>query len=314
VIDADFKDSDLKAFLKYFHVVHTGADPMRVLIDGGPKPGLSPDSGETSLDVETLSGIAPGLDLYVYEFPSFDNSRYIIDAYEQVVVDDKVGPVNSSFGGCELPGSPFSRMSEALALQGAALGITFHASTGDRGAFTCPSSVSVSAPASSPHFVAVGGTSLYENAFSGSVIEELAWPGSGGGVSSIFAEPAYQSKVTTAILGGRNIPDVSFDADPSTGASWYVGGQFIGPVGGTSLSSPIFGAGLALINAVNGSRAGFVNPILYKAFLAESNLPASERPFRDITFGSNGYYAAGPGYDDVTGIGAVLFANAPSSL
>ena len=46
-----------------------------------------------------------------------------------------------------------------IAKQGAAKGITFAASSGDDGAFQC-GGLGVSAPASSPHFVAVGGTSI----------------------------------------------------------------------------------------------------------------------------------------------------------
>jgi kumamolisin len=313
VIDADYLDSDLKTFLKYFGIARTGPRTTRVLVDGGPPPGITPDSGETSLDVETIVGIAPAVTLYVYEFPSFSDDQFILDAYERVVTDDQVGPVNSSFGGCEQPDSSLSQMADAIALQGSALGITFHASSGDGGAYAC-SSVGVSAPASNPHFVAVGGTSLYLNPTSEKLEHEFAWSGSGGGVSTIFPEPKYQSKITTAIKSGRNVPDVAFDADPSTGSSWYVGGAFVGPVGGTSLASPIFGAGLALANSLNGSHTGFVNPAIYKLFLTEGNSSGGKVLFRDITDGSNGFYSAGPGYDDVTGLGALNFTNTSSTL
>ena len=41
VIDADFLNSDLSKFLKYFNVKRTGPATVRVLVDGGPPPGLT---------------------------------------------------------------------------------------------------------------------------------------------------------------------------------------------------------------------------------------------------------------------------------
>ncbi|MGH8165197.1 MAG: hypothetical protein ACREP1_12770, partial [Rhodanobacteraceae bacterium] len=153
-------------------------------------------------------------------------------------------------------------MSDQFALQGAALGITFHASTGDGGAFSCPS-VGVSAPASDPHFAAIGGTSLYIDPSTLKVQREFAWSGSGGGVSDIFPEQPYEKGIAHMIASGRNIPDVAFDADPATGESFFYAGAFQGPIGGTSLASPIFGGGLTLANQLGHSQAGFINPTLY---------------------------------------------------
>ena len=84
MIDADFVDSDLSGFLADFNVVRTGPATNRIKIDGGPPGGDgSPDSLETSLDVETIVSNAPGTALSVYEFPSFNNLQYITDAYTQ---------------------------------------------------------------------------------------------------------------------------------------------------------------------------------------------------------------------------------------
>lgn len=311
VIDADFLDSDLAAYLNYFGVYRSGPPTVRVPIDGGPPPGLgSPDSVETTLDVETIASLAPGTSLYVYEFPDFTNTQYIIDAYEQVVIDGFAGTVNSSFGGCEFTDGGLGQASNEIALQGAALGITFHASTGDSGSgqFGC-ASTSVSSPASAPYFTAVGGTSLYLDPTSGAFQREFAWSGGGGGVSSLFGLPSYQRGVAGVLPYGRNLPDVSFDADPSTGTSFYYGGGFVGPIGGTSLSSPIFGAVQTLENQLAGTQAGFVNPSLYKTFKKYGYKANGQPVFRDITSGSNGFYSAKPGYDQTTGIGAEIVGN-----
>lgn len=320
VIDADFLDSDLAAYLNYFGVFRSGPPTVRVPIDGGPPPGLgSPDSVETTLDVETIVSIAPGTSLYVYEFPDFSNPQTILDAYEQVVIDDFVGTANSSFGGCETQfgqDGGFAQMSNQIALQGAALGITFHASTGDSGnqTFGCRTT-SVSSPASDPYFSAIGGTSLYLNPSSAAVEHEYGWGGqgnfgaTGGGVSVIFPLPAYQHNIPNIIGSGRNIPDVSFDADPATGESFYYSGNFVGPIGGTSLSSPIFGAAQTITNQLRGSEGGFVNPALYSAYRKYGYTHSGATIFRDITVGNNGFYPAKRGYDQMTGIGAEIVNN-----
>ena len=309
VIDADFLDTDLAAYLNYFGVHRSGPPTTRVLIDGGPPPGLgSFDSVETTLDVETIVSLAPATSLYVYEFPDFTNDQYIIDAYEQVVSDGFAGTVNSSFGGCEFSDLNLAQSSNQIALQGSALGITFHASTGDSGSATC-GSTSVSSPASAPYFTAIGGTSLYLDPSSGVVRREFGWSGSGGGVSGVFKEPSYQKGIANVIPSGRNLPDVSFDADPGTGESFYYAGLFQGPIGGTSLSSPIFGAAQTLLNNLAGSQAGFVDPAIYKTFKKYGYSAAGKPIFRDITVGRNGFYGALPGYDQVTGIGPEIVTN-----
>ncbi len=107
------------------------------------------------------------------------------------------------------------------------------------------------------------------------------------------------------------MPDLAFDADPGTGMAWYFLGGWNGPIGGTSLSSPIFGAGLTIAEQLANVHAGFINPYLYGAYSSFGYGPVRGVPlFRDITMGSNGYYFAKPGYDQVTGIGALLFGNA----
>src|SRR4029077_10591311 len=133
--DADFLDSDLSAFLAYFHRSRTGPPTTRVLVDGGPAPGNGPDSIETALDVEQIVSIAPATALYVYEvtYDEPTNANFI-DIFNQVVSDNKVDTLNSSYGYCETAihkGYPESL--NTVAKQGNALGITFRSSAGDTG-------------------------------------------------------------------------------------------------------------------------------------------------------------------------------------
>jgi subtilase family serine protease len=321
VIDADFLDSDLASFLSYFKVTRTGPATVRVPIDGGPPKGDgSGDSVETTLDVETIVSNAPGTGLYVYEFPNFDNDSYITDAYNKVVSDNLVDTANSSFGGCETDQVSDAKAWNKIAEQGASKGITFHASSGDAGADVCGNGQDgVSAPASGTYFAAIGGTSLKVTA-QGAWVSEVTWNSdggaSGGGVSKVFKLPTWQKTVPGIINTGRNLPDVSFDADPNTGAAFYYGGTWDNaddPLGGTSLSSPLFGAAVTEVDQFVGARAGLEARILY-ADLASKGYVSSGGVvyFHDITSGCNDIggakgYCAVKGYDQATGIGSAVW-------
>jgi subtilase family serine protease len=105
--------------------------------------------------------------------------------------------------------------------------------------------------------------------------------GGGGGTSYSYPEPSYQVDVVPAALAERNSaithvpnrvePDISMDADPTTGM--LVGETQVFPngtyydeyrIGGTSLSSPLFAGEMALADQAAGGSLGFVNPLLYK--------------------------------------------------
>ncbi len=306
-----FSTAICKAFLNHFHVVRTGPKTVRIPINGGPPPGLIyPDSGETTLDVETIVSNAPGVALYVYEMDSLAFTS-TIDAYNQVNSDDLVGVVNSSFGGCEdfTDPSNFPALANHLALQGSALGIVYDASSGDSGSNECGFDFStpqgVSSPASGTHFVAVGGTTLFPH-LDGSYSREVGWWGSGGGVSDIFPMPAYQTGVKNMVPKWRNLPDVAFDADPNSGTSLFISGGWFGPIGGTSLAAPIFTALVAELDQYGHCRIGNIHPALYRNYkLYGYTLPAGAAIYHDAIGQFNGFYLTTPGYDNVTGIGSI---------
>ena len=191
-------------------------------------------------------------------------------------------------------------------------GVTFVASAGDNG-------VGVPQyPAFSPNVVAVGGTALQYNVEASSYGGESGWGayanggsaffGSGGGISQFEAEPAYQTGVQST--GFRTTPDVSFDADPTTGVWIADTYNFTGDnpwvvVGGTSLSAP---AWAGLVGLVNQGRVAAGNATLNSAGPTEAqtalyNVPVGD--YHDVTTGSNGY-SAGVGYDLTTGLGTPL--------
>ena len=96
------------------------------------------------------------------------------------------------------------------------------------------------------------------------------------------------------------MPDVALAADPNTGALVVFDGQETG-IGGTSWSAPVWAGFCALINdsraKANKAPLAYVNPRLYQI---RSTNPSC---FRDIVSGTNGAFSAGPGHDQVTGLG-----------
>ena len=123
----------------------------------------------------------------------------------------------------------------------------------------------------------------------------------GGGVSTVFALPTWQANSNvpppSTSAGGRGVPDVAGDADPTTGYNIRVDGQ-TSVIGGTSAVAPLWAGLLAVANQQLGTKVGFIQPAIYaaKAVLA----------FNDITQGNNGAFSAGPGWDACTGLGSPI--------
>ncbi|MDQ2872249.1 MAG: S53 family serine peptidase [Candidatus Eremiobacteraeota bacterium] len=300
-IDTPIVQSDVNAYLSASGVKQTGT-VTNVAVDGGGNASSS-DYVETALDVETISGLAPGANIRVYNFPDL-SSQSIEDGYNQTVSDGIASVVNSSFGGCETGDTSFTSATNSIAQQAAAKGITFAASSGDSGSDECSTGNNppgVSSPSSDPYFVSVGAVNFTDNATTGALTSITSGTdsgngfSSGGGVSTVFALPSYQQGVSGVITSGRNNPDVSF---PGVGDTVYANGSPSG-VDGTSWSSPEFVAFMAEANQLHATHFGFVNPALYNVFKS-----SSYTDYTDVTSGSNGSYSAKAGYDQVTGIGA----------
>jgi kumamolisin len=163
-------------------------------------------------------------------------------------------------------------------------------------------------PASSPHALGCGGTSLQADPATGVISAETVWnDGSGGGaggggVSAQFPVPAWQASAGVpagpAGASGRGVPDVAGNADPDTGYQVLVDGQQ-SVIGGTSAVAPLWAALISRLVQALGGNLGLVQDALY----AGISPGAAEGGLRDITQGSNGAYQAGPGWDACTGLG-----------
>jgi kumamolisin len=317
-----YRATDLAA---YFQTLGLAAPNVTtVSVDGGKNSPSNANSadGEVMLDIEVAAAVAPGANIVVYFTPNTDQG--FIDAISTAVHDtnNKPSVISISWGGPESTWTAQAMTALDEACQSAAaLGITITVAAGDNGSTdgVTDGANHVDFPASSPHVLACGGTSLQA---SGSTINsEVVWNelannegATGGGVSNFFPLPAWQANANvpapTVSGGGRGVPDVSGDADPATGYTIRVDGQ-TSPIGGTSAVAPLWAGLIAVINQQTGTTAGFLQPTIYAAKAASS--------FNDITSGNNPAFSAGPGWDACTGLGSPigtqllqLFGGAPA--
>jgi hypothetical protein len=174
-----------------------------VAVDGGQPAGAG--SGESLLDIEDVSALAPGATIDVYEAP---NTTFgALDEYAAIVNDDDA-VVSSSWGLCEQAveqGEPGVLEAENLLFQqAAAQGQSVFAATGDAGSDSCNAFkgsapvtpvLSQDDPASQPYVVGVGGTTINnptqpadEHVWN----DGAFWGAGGGGISEAWPMPAWQ--------------------------------------------------------------------------------------------------------------------------
>jgi subtilase family serine protease len=259
----------------------------KIYATGTKPPTNSGWAGESSLDIEWSYAIAPKAKIILVEGANSGNAA-LWQAVD-VAVANGATVVSMSFGGNEYS----SETSDDSHFN--VPGVVFCASSGDSGHGSFY-------PAASPYVVSVGGTTLKLNS-NGTWKSETTWTGSSGGTSAYESEPSYQAGAQNT--GKRGIPDVAYDANPSTGVRVYSKSGFGGwvTVGGTSIGSPQW-AGLFAI--ANSMRAGSGKSRLTQPQF--TLYPSAEADYHDITSGTNGscgsQCTAGAGYDFVTGVGS----------
>ncbi|WP_441247566.1 S53 family peptidase [Kitasatospora sp. McL0602] len=295
-----FKQSNIAAYDKYNSL--TPSTPV-VVGAGGGTTDLSGED-EVELDIEVVQALAPGAAIKVYEAPNSDAGEAAVYAK---LVSDNVPVISISWGIYETGETASNRVAVDTDLkEAAAQGQSVYAASGDSGSDDAGNGgTSVDFPAADPWVTGTGGTNL-KTSSSGAWSSETGWSGSGGGVSSVFATPSYQTGVNTT--GHRAVPDVAAVADPATGWAIYTQGAWY-TFGGTSAAAPNWAAFTAVYNseaAAKGKPAfGFANGTIYS--LGGSSSYASA--FHDVTSGSNGAYKAAAGFDKVTGWGSYNGAN-----
>jgi subtilase family serine protease len=286
---------------------------------------------EESLDIEWAHAMAPSAKIILVEACS-QNLQDL--AYAEIVAGIEVskaggGDISNSWGypescvgndncGPGANGGPYNEFQWDNAFyRYYPNNITYFASSGDTGG-------EVIYPSASPWVVSVGGTTVDRDA-SQNFQDESCWADAGGGFSTVenWASPLNieaglgpWSNYQYQQFGGppccspfRSTPDIAADADPNSGVmvydsdafspGWYI-------VGGTSLASPVVAA---IVNASNNrlgqaSSGGWYvteeNNFLYSQLDTHTGYKTN---FYDVVLGNN-TYAAGPGYDQCTGIGS----------
>jgi subtilase family serine protease len=333
-----------------------------VLVPGDRDPGIvSNDVDEANLDVEWSGAVAKDANLiYV------NSQNALFSAIPYAIDQDLAPVISVSYGLCEaqLSSSEINTLT-TVTQQANAQGQTIVASSGDSGPADCDYTTdpnnpvkiathgyAVDVPASLPSVTGMGGTEFSEgdatggtqywsatnNGNSGSAlsyIPEMAWndtvinnflAASGGGVSTLFSKPSWQTGAGVPPDGQRDVPDLALSSSADhdgyliCSQSSCVNGyrksdQTLTVVGGTSVAVPTFAGIVALIVQNTNDPQGNVNQYIYS--LAAS----SPNAFHDITVGDNMVpcapgskdcpasgmigYSAGPGYDLTTGLGSV---------
>ena len=242
---------------------------------------------EISLDIEWAHAIAPGANILLVESTTNSTADLFAGvAYARSQSD--VSVVSMSWLISEFPnetGAPYTTDLSSPPGQN----IAFVACSGDTGGEQF-------FPATSPHVLAVGGTTL---TVSGTTYSETAWADGGGGPSTYFSEPTYQQHAYNG--SRRGTPDVAYNGNPNSGVWVYdTINEGWEQIGGTSAGSPQW-APWSRSPIRDGRSKDSARWTAHCSLLpAIYSLPSSD--FNDITTGSNGYPAT-VGYDLATGLG-----------
>ncbi|HMG21607.1 MAG TPA: S8 family serine peptidase, partial [Kofleriaceae bacterium] len=238
---------------------------------------------ETALDLDMASAICPACKILLVEGDT--NSFANLAAAVNTAASLGAHVISNSYGGGE---------SGSTAVEAAYnhAGVAITASSGDAG-------FGVEFPASSPHVVAVGGTSL-RTAGTARGWTETAWINSVSGCAQLSTKPAWQHDTGCA---NRMVADVSAVADPATGVAVYGPtvdtSGVVGPpawmvFGGTSAAAPIISG----VYGVNGGTVhGGADPYSHLSGLFD--IKSGITGFCDPTYFCN----SATGYDGPTGLG-----------
>jgi len=254
--------------------------------------------GEQSLDVEAVHATAPGAHI-LFEGGADCQDSSLDAAVNKVVAGHLANIISNSYGdlGEDLPAADVQAFNQ-IAVQAVMEGIGLYFSSGDNGDnATLLGHPEANFSASSPWVTAVGGTSVGIGK-SGQKVVETGWEtgksvltngawspaaydyGSGGGTSFLYTQPWYQKGIVPTALAkqnqtgstlGRVVPDISQDADPTTGfligiTQTFPDGVYYDQyrIGGTSLAAPLMAGTMADSDQLVGFAHGFINPVIYQ--------------------------------------------------
>jgi len=306
---------------------------IETITPAGPLPPFDPTDSdmtgwafETTLDVQYAHLVAPRAAILVVATPVSETEGVVgfpeIVQAENYVIDHGLADVISQSLGAAEP--TFPSTDRLLSLRSAFVnaarhGVTVVASSGDSGATDYQNDAQTlfdypvdSWPSTDPLVTSVGGTRLHLSATGSRTAPDSAWHdeygAGGGGLSTVFSRPAFQSSVRDVVGAYRGTPDIALSAAVDGGVLVYTSydSQDTGwtIVGGTSEAAPLFAGMVALAAQRAHHRLGLINAALYRL----ARQPGSG--IVDVTVGDNSFgdvtgYSAGPGYDLASGLGTV---------
>jgi kumamolisin len=312
-----FQSSDLELYFNEIGISMPAVTSISVDHSGNQPTTQDSADGEVMLDIEVAGAVAPQAKIAVYFAPN-DGDQGFIDAISAAVHDSERNPdvISISWGGPETKTDQQGITAfHEIFVAAAAAGVTICVASGDHGtadlgAADWDNKIHVDHPAVDDMVLSCGGTQIDgQNA-------DVAWndgtpfdvnaPGgggwaTGGGVSTVFAVPAYQANAQIPVSidsgqPGRGVPDIAMSA-----TNYFTRvDSFEGASGGTSAVAPLMSALVALLNQAKQKNVGFLNPFLY------ANAPTV---MHDVVTGTNAItgtvkgYNAGPGWDACTGLG-----------
>lgn len=287
-----FKNSDAQSMWQTFGITRRNPTVVQTM-----EPIITRDL-ETTLDIQLAGAIAPEAEVIFYGGPN-NSDTTLLYTFNEAVADNRAQVLSDSFAHAEATTPyPIARSYNESAMMAAALGITVLSASGD--------SNQVDVPSNSPYVTAVGGTNVELNA-DNTWKAEQSWGLSGCGRSRLFSTPSWQSGEYSKANGLRTVADVSAVVGP-----YWV--KYLGKwtyADGTSASTPVFAAVVALVNqyrrAQGKPNVGWLNPIIYKH-------TATRAAFRDITQIGWGGCATTAGYDLATGIGSPKAAELAAAI
>lgn len=343
----DVANAALRKFNRQFNLPPLA---LRKILVNGRNPGL-PGDNEPALDVEWVHAVAPNTPIYFYladsKTPYLDAITRAVDDNRCGAISSSVedlcpdvatlGVYNSELEQGVVQGQTFFHSSGDYGANWYCGNVIPVEPIYDQSSCDVVprdgtgSQPSVDEEAASPFLTSVGGTQfnpIYLAGFDASLVGdglEVAWneggnkgeycpvkDSSGGGKSSVFAKPAWQTGLNVPDDSARDVPDISIGADGSAPGffvySREAGANSVSLVatGGTSIASPIWAAISRLIAQSQGvTRLGNINPRLYEL----GNLQSPVSGLHDILQGDNDDggipgYSAATGYDQVTGWGS----------
>jgi kumamolisin len=297
-----------------------------VSTDGTSTSSKDGAEGEVMLDVEVVAGVCPSATIVVY-FAEWTEQGWIT-ALDAAIHDSENNPgvLSVSWGAPEdtdLWSDQAMKQIDQTLLEAAHLGITFCVAAGDDGSSDADMDghAHVDFPASSPYALAVGGTTVPKangqpdvGWFEGDGLRSDGGGSTGGGVSVVAPRPSWQSNiqvtsVNPGAMPGRVIPDLAANADWTASPYLLVVDGQAEANGGTSAASPLVASLIARLNASRKSndRIGYLTPLLYQS-VGTNGQTIGSLGCTDVVRGQNatsqvGGYAAGKGYDAVSGWG-----------